>query len=182
MVHFVSKFIKFVDNLVVYNLKIEYKGGTLYKWLPRQLVLLTVVTFMAMGTIFMPYAKELWHLYICIFFYGFGIGAWNNSNNVWLMEMWQGNSPSVLQFSQAIYGVGTILGPLVVRPYLTGQYESDEYPDGVVSHSNSSEISTTSPVISEDELARSISEKLKTPFLIDGIIELIGKMAFVQNI
>lgn len=118
---------------------------------------------MAMGTIFMPYAKELWHLYICIFFYGFGIGAWNNSNNVWLMEMWQENSPSVLQFSQAIYGVGTILGPLVVRPYLTGQYEFEDEADN-------------SMAVDADTLAASIGDKLKLPFLIDGIIECIGKL------
>ena len=78
------------------------------------------------------------------------------------MEMWQKNSPSVLQFSQAIYGVGTIIGPLVVRPFLTGEYES---PD---------DRETNSTSLSKDELARSISTKLKTPFLIDGCIELIG--------
>ena len=113
---------------------------------------------MAFGTIFMPYATDKWHLYICIFFYGFGIGAWNNSNNVWLMEMWQDRAASVLLFSQAIYGVGTVLGPLVVRPYLTGEYESD----------------FTNSTGDPDELARTISHKLKTPFLIDGIIEIIG--------
>lgn len=122
---------------------------------------------MAFGTIFMPYATALWHLYICIFFYGFGIGAWNNSNNVWLMEMWQEKSPSVLLFSQAIYGVGTIIGPLVVRPFLTGEFES-EFDDSITTNG-------TTPALSEDQLAKSISDKLKTPFLIDGCIEIVGE-------
>ena len=123
---------------------------------------------MGTATILMPYSKELWHLYICIFVYGFGIGAWNNSNNVWLMEMWQQNSPSVLQFSQSIYGVGTVVGPLVVRPYLTGEFETTGDTELVSNHSNS----THSPNPSED--SQTIHEKLVTPFLITGCLQMIG--------
>ncbi|CAG2105536.1 unnamed protein product [Medioppia subpectinata] len=136
--------------------------GTLYKWLPRQLVLLFVVILMAMATIFMPYSTEIWHLYICIFFYGCGVGAWNNSNNVWLIEMWQKRSPTMLLLSQGIYGVGTILGPMVVKPYLSGISQSDK-PTG-------DNMNDTMAAL----LASQVSDKLKTPFLITGCIEVIG--------
>jgi len=78
------------------------------------------------------------------------------------MEMWQHNSPSVLLFSQGIYGIGTIIGPLVVKPYLSGLSASDR----------------SAPVgynTDENELARDVSHKLKTPFLITGLIVLIGE-------
>ena len=86
------------------------------------------------------------------------------------MEMWQSRSASMLLFSQGIYGVGTILGPLVVRPYLTGEFE---YPDDLIITNSTNSNSTSDD--DADELARTISAKLKTPFLIDGIIVLLGK-------
>ncbi|CAG2174652.1 unnamed protein product [Oppiella nova] len=94
--------------------------------------------------------------------------AWNNSNNVWLMEMWQHNSPSVLLFSQAIYGIGTIIGPLVVKPFLSGLSAGD--------NSGPEAINST---VDWSELSNEVSHKLKTPFLITGLIEVIGPVLLV---
>ena len=86
------------------------------------------------------------------------------------MEMWQHNSPSVLLFSQAIYGVGTIVGPLVVRDYLTGEYEYRDTQNWGLNQTDANNY-----IMNEEELAQSIARKLKIPFLIDGCIVLIGK-------
>ncbi|CAG2114286.1 unnamed protein product [Medioppia subpectinata] len=155
-------------------------SGTIYRWVPRQLVLLIVISFMGVATIFLPYVRQLYQLYLCMFFYGFGVGAWNNSNNVWLIEMRQKRSPSVLLFSQGIYGVGTILGPLgiygvgtilgplVVKPYLSGLSASDmSSDDDVNDNSNSSDTAGA-------HMASQVSERLRTPFLITGCIKFIG--------
>ncbi|CAG2180384.1 unnamed protein product, partial [Oppiella nova] len=122
-----------------------------------------------MATILMPYSTQIWHLYLCIFLYGLGIGAWNNSNNVILIEMWQQSSPSFLQFSQFIYGVGTILGPLIVGPYLTGGVNYMERLE--VGNGTYRLVWNDTTVINNDWERRS---RLKFPYMVGGLLQMIG--------
>ena len=84
--------------------------------------------------------------------------------------MWQQHSPSFLQFSQFIYGVGTILGPLIVGPYLSGEVDFKEK----VTTSNGTVINVLNDteIIAHQVLRR---EKLKFPYLIGGLLQCIGK-------
>ncbi len=49
----------------------------------------------------------------------------NNAINVWLIEIWKQKSSSVLQLCHFMFGVGAIFGPLIDKPYLTGEQDLD---------------------------------------------------------
>lgn len=117
-----------------------------------------------------PYAQTVWQLYILIFAYALGAGAFINSKNVWLVEIWQNKSGPVLQICGFMYGIGNILGPLIDRPFLTGE-NLTRIGD------NSSDVlmmNITAPDSVDIEMRRG---KLKTPFLISGLIQLIGELS-----
>jgi MFS family permease len=124
---------------------------------------------MGISIILIPYSPNLWTLYLCFWVIGLSTSAWNNTNNVWLIELWPQNNAPVLQFSQFMFGIGTIFGPLIDRPYLTGETEFD-FEDPINLGTNTSLIANTT-FMTEDNERRS---KLKTPFLITGIIQIIG--------
>jgi len=125
---------------------------------------------MAINAALIPYSVQLWDLYLYCWLIGLSAGAWNNANNVWLIEMWQKNSAPILQLSQFMYGIGTIIGPLIDRPYLTGEI-GNSLNEMDVSNSTLLPLINTSIINHEDIDRRS---KLKTPFLISGVIQLIG--------
>jgi hypothetical protein len=68
-----------------------------------------------------------------------------------------------------MYGIGTIFGPLLEKPYLTGEQ---------ISYLNVTNISSAT-LFSMNNITNAIENidrrsKLKTPFLISGIIQIIG--------
>ncbi|CAG2166655.1 unnamed protein product [Oppiella nova] len=151
-----------------------------YNYLNRQVTLSILIILQGFGTIFQPWATELWHLYVCIFVYGFGIGAWNGANNVILIEMWQNRSPSILQFSQFIYGVGTILGPLLDKNYVLGeQICPDVYEENCIEPTTTlgtgSPLNWTNPCTDECR-AYDRRPRLKIPLLIGGCLQMIGPL------
>ncbi|CAG2109549.1 unnamed protein product [Medioppia subpectinata] len=126
-----------------------------FKYVNRQILLSILIILQCLGTIFQPWSTQLWHLYLCIFVYGFGIGAWNGSNNF-------------------IYGVGTILGPLLDKNYVLGEqicpgvYEDD---CKLVSLSNHAIIS--SGLCTDECRAYDRRPRLKIPLLIGGCLQLL---------
>ncbi len=126
---------------------------------------------MGISSILVPYSQQLWHLYSLIFIFGICSGAWVTVSSVWLIELWQQNSAPVLQLSGVTYSVGIIFGPLLDEPYLTGELEND-YNETY--NSNSAQFN-----IFVNIERRS---KLKTPFLISGIIQMIGIYCVISKI
>ncbi len=91
------------------------------------------------------------------------------ANNVWLIEMWRQKSASIMQFSQFIYGIGTFFGPLLDKPYLTGEQVLDSVETNI---SNITELIFDNMTDIYGNIDR--RSNLKTPFLISGIIQIIG--------
>ena len=102
--------------------------------------------------ILIPYSTHLWQIYLLVWISFFGAGATDIGNQVWLIEMWQKKCGPFLQMSGFAYGVGIILGPLIDKPYLSGHNAN-----------------ITSP-----ERREGMREELKIPFLISGVVTLIG--------
>ena len=143
-----------------------------------------------------PYSEELWQLYLCSFITGLGYGVYFNSNNVWILELFSDKAGPILQLSGFIYGIGTILGPLLYQPYVTGEIQTqhdfnqfsafsiDEnliiFDDNQTEMANNqtyyltlnSNESSIADNGMDDGLRRS---KLKIPFMVCGIIAIIGK-------
>ncbi|CAG2178897.1 unnamed protein product, partial [Oppiella nova] len=164
-----------------------------FKYVNRQIVLSILIILQGIGTIFQPWATQLWHLYACIFIYGIGIGAWNGANNVILIEMWQNRSPSILQFSQFIYGVGTVLGPLLDQNFVLGEqicpgvFEHDclgeshiskPLLESITSGANSSVLNGTD-LCTPECLAYDRRPRLKIPLMIGGCLQMIGPGAML---
>ena len=150
--------------------------GFLYKRLNRQMTLIVLLLAISIAITVMPFAPNLLALYFCSFVTLSGGGAWNAANGVWLIEMWHKSSPPVLQFSQFMYGLGCILAPLLVKPYLTGELASNSTIVPIVS-------TTTLSTITSTEINKAIDRRalLKTPFMINGLIQsLIPIVLFIM--
>ncbi len=130
------------------------------------------VLLMGISTALVPHLPNIWLLYLCFFLLGMSGGVWNNANNVWLIEMWQQKSSPVLQLSQFMFGIGSILGPLIDKPYLTGEQNLDLMNQTFILDLNSTISNSNKTLFIIDESER--KSKLKIPFLISGIIQLIG--------
>ena len=162
-----AKFTEIISKSVTYT----------YRWFDRQICLSVFIALQGLGTIFQPWSTQLWQLYVCIFVYGFGIGNWNGSNNVILIEMWQEKSPSILQFSQFIYGVGTILGPLLTERFVIGEQVCPGYfPEDVPKYCYSNEtLNVTDKEWCDYCLNYDRRPEVKKPLLIGGLLQLIGR-------
>jgi hypothetical protein len=68
-----------------------------------------------------------------------------------------------------MYGIGTIFGPLLDKPYLTGKQLLDPLETNI---SNISELTFDNVIDIYGNINRRYN--LKTPFLISGIIQIIG--------
>ena len=99
-----------------------------------------------------------------------GGGAFDSSNAVWSIEMWKNKAPSVLCLSQMMYGFGSILGPLITKPYVRGD----------ISNSTDGSNTTTTPLplntTTDDDINYSIDRRplLEIPFMTAGVITLSG--------
>ena len=122
-----------------------------------------------------PYSEQLWHLYLLISIYGLGSGAWNCANRVWVLEMWPkpAQSGAILHLSGFMYGLGTILGPIIERPYLTGLQEV-EYNLNYADILRTDDQNNSLPSITSDFVSMR-RYKLQKPFFVFGVIHLIGK-------
>ena len=116
---------------------------------------------MAITSSSVPFTDQLWQYYLCALLYGLGAGAWTNANNVWLIEIWNKKSEQVLFLSQLMYGVGAIIGPLIDRPYLTGEVRDNH-------------TSVEVPISGEER-----RYKLKTPFLVSGAIQITCELILI---
>jgi MFS family permease len=129
---------------------------------------------MGITTALVPHSPNLWTLYSCFVLNGMSSGVWDNAINVWLIEIWQQKSSPVLQLSHFLFGVGSIISPLIDKPYLTGEQDLDLMNQTYILDSNLTIINNNKILFIIDESER--KSKHQIPFLICGIIQLIGIM------
>jgi MFS family permease len=131
-----------------------------------------MISILSFGTALIIYCPNIWTLYLCSFATYTGGGAWDNANNIWLIEMWQETSPTVLQLAQFMYGLGCILGPLLMEPFVTGELKSDNV--NVTSLLNTLSTFTTLETITTTDINETIDRrtKLKFPFITGGALQL----------
>src|SRR2546422_875945 len=78
-------------------------SGFLYKYINRQLTLVVLLILHSITKPLPPHFPHVYLLFANMFLTGLGMGAWDNSQNVWLLEMWPGKwAHTVLQLSQFI--------------------------------------------------------------------------------
>ena len=124
-----------------------------------------MVTCIAVTVAFMPHYNFLALFFTFLTFNGIGGGSWDSSNNIWLIEMWPKHNGPIMQFTQFMYGLGTIVGPILVSPYVHGD------PD------NSTETANTTDITPEERI-----KELTLPFAVTGTIQIIGIYKIVGSI
>ena len=92
-----------------------------------------------------------------------GAGAFIFTKNVWLVEIWRHNSGPALQICGFTYGIGNILGPLIDRPFVSG----DKYNETILSNGTNED---------SIDISDSTRSRLLYPFIITGAIQLIGEL------
>ena len=133
---------------------------------------------MSISLTLVPHSPNLGSLYGCAIGTGLGCGVLNTIINVWIIEMWKEKSPSVLQIPGLMFGVGTILSPLIIKPFLRHKHNIDEHsinPDNVTAINTYSVNRTESGTGYDKDFEEERRDLLKTPFYILGAIQLICK-------
>ncbi|CAG2111937.1 unnamed protein product [Medioppia subpectinata] len=156
--------------------------GLLTKHLNRQLMLTALLTMMSVASLLIPWSQRLSHLYLYNGIFGLGAGAWINAKNVWTIELWQHRSAPVLQLSALMFGVGSILGPLIDDPYLIGHIKQltviDNTPidglTGAVGNDSTGSFDVNVTVIENQRL-----HNVRSPFVICAIIQIIGPILLI---
>ncbi|OTF79734.1 hypothetical protein BLA29_005511, partial [Euroglyphus maynei] len=110
----------FLVSFAAFGYTIGSLTGFIYKWINRQLVIIIMVTIMAILIAYTPYYTSVYELFIATLIIGIGSGSWESSNTVWLIEMWPKHQASVMQIQQFMYGVGSIISPSMLAPFVHG--------------------------------------------------------------
>ena len=140
-------------------------GGLIVKKMNKRIAMISSIFLMAIIMISIPYSRGILQLYSCFWLFGFGSGVYVNVKYVWLIDMWQTNSAPVLHLAGFMFGIGHTLGPLIEKPYLTGE-KFPNFKNNFVTN----EMSVKSLLI-ESNFRRT---KLHIPYLICGSFVLIG--------
>lgn len=144
--------------------------GLLYNYVNRKLVVFILLSAMGICLSIIPHASQLIMLLICGGFIGFGMGGWDCAVTPWLVEIWNDKVGPALQGCSMFYSLGTILGPLVVQPFITGKIQDKGL-------NNTSSINTTEiPATTITDMSNELSirrARLTIPFSISsGVIIL----------
>lgn len=133
-----------------------FSGSFVYKKMNRQLRIICTLILLGISLVMLPHCS-LYLLYVCGFVIGVGGGSWDSAFNVWIIEIWQQSSGPILQLSQFAFGIGSIVGPLIDKPFIVGETDQNDVKE---------------PQVDRGSL-------LSTPFAIIGGIQLFGAFLLI---
>jgi len=96
-------------------------AGWLYKWLNRQLMLAFFVFLLTGSVALIPHYGHLSIALVALCLNGIGDGGYDAGSSSWLVEMLPEGNSIFLQASQFMYGLGSIVAPMMVAPYVYGE-------------------------------------------------------------
>lgn len=144
--------------------------GWFYRWINRQLVFVIFITIHSVSTILVPHMGSLPPLLSVIVFYGIASSVWDSCFSTWLVEMWPQSNSAILQSSQSMYSIGTIVGPLLVSFYVYGELDNPS--------NNATARALPMPIIGNLSTLNITPEQresfLSLPFALVGFLQSIG--------
>ena len=108
----------------------------------------------AVAIMLLPFYGHLWIVFVMMVLSNIGAGAWDSATSIWLVEMWPVGNSALLQGNQFMYGLGTIVAPLLASPFVYGTRNMTE----------------NNQILTVEDRIRS----LLIPFSIGGISQAIG--------
>lgn len=80
-----------------------------------------IFILLAISCAVIPLLPNLWLLYVCAFVGGVCSSVISCAYTVWMIEMWKSKSGNLLQISEFGFGIGSILAPVIMKPFLIGE-------------------------------------------------------------
>ncbi|XP_075524954.1 sodium-dependent glucose transporter 1A-like isoform X1 [Dermacentor variabilis] len=94
-------------------------GGKLYDIYNVQIMSILVMAIACVTVLMIPLSGSLPLAHAMVFFGGISSGAFDTGANVWIINLWPGNSSPALQVFHLAFGVGCLLTPLIAEPFLS---------------------------------------------------------------
>lgn len=113
------------------------------------------VLLMTLTITCVPHYCHLWLALVALTLNGIGDGGYDSGSSSWMVEMLPESNSIFLQASQSLYGLGSIIAPILVSPYVYGE----------------SLVDSNNRTMSVDERVRGLA----IPFGLNGILQGIGK-------
>lgn len=135
--------------------------------------------------IFIPLYGNVYWLLVSILFYGIGSGAWDSSTAPWLVEMWPRYKGTVLQLANGMYGLGTVVSPLLISPFAFGNVTAtanSTAADFDFSFGNYTFNNYTDPVIDLNPSIAKRKASLMIPFSMATGLQAIGMWIVSNNL
>lgn len=151
------KTISFLASFASFGYMLGSLAGWAYQWIDRQILLIVLITVHAVSIAAIPFCGVLAVLFVVMTLNGCGAGAFDSSNSISLVEMWPNSNSAMLQASQFMFGLGTIIGPMLVSPFVYGEAGNDT--------------SSKAFNITAEERQHS----LMIPFAISGVLQIVGR-------
>ncbi|XP_054166588.1 uncharacterized protein LOC128964054 [Oppia nitens] len=139
----------------------------LYVYINRQFTVIVMTSLMYVFSVLIILCPDIWWTIGAFIVAAVGAGAWDSVSSIWIVEMWQQNSDPLMQVLQCMYGLGSIIGPLILAPYLTGDLKPD--------NQTVSTLTTQLPLITTTDINNSVDRrsKLIAPYVMVGSIGLV---------
>ena len=121
-------------------------------------MLILFVLTLAITTALVPHYGTLCVALLALSLAGLGDGGYDAASAVWLVEMWPLGNSIFLQASQFMYGLGTIVAPLLASPFVYGE-----------------------ELVTEDNRTLTVQDRIEAlalPFQINGVIQGVGTFFF----
>ena len=81
----------------------------------------------AIATLSVPLSQSLSHLLISFAVYGFCFGIYEAGCGVFILQLWRKSSSPFLQTLEFMFGFGSLIAPLIARPFLSVDTVDQEY-------------------------------------------------------
>ncbi|XP_075725278.1 sodium-dependent glucose transporter 1-like isoform X2 [Rhipicephalus microplus] len=94
-------------------------GGMLYDTYNTQISSILMLLLTSVTVLMVPLCPLLLVAHFMAFFMGLSLGAFSTGANVWIINMWPGNSSPALHIFQFAFAVGSLAAPLIAGPFLS---------------------------------------------------------------
>lgn len=99
---------------------VYFLGSFLYRHVNRQFILIYGMLQWTICITLMPHYGHLWLAFAMTSAMTIATGAWDSSTSIWVVEMWPIGNSALLQGLQFMYGLGSIVAPLLCAPFVYG--------------------------------------------------------------
>ncbi|XP_037522519.1 sodium-dependent glucose transporter 1A [Rhipicephalus sanguineus] len=94
-------------------------GGKLYDTYNTQITSILMLLLTSVTVLMVPLCQVLLVAHFMVFFMGLSLGAFGTGSNVWIINMWPEDSSPALHIFHFAFAVGSLVAPLIARPFLS---------------------------------------------------------------